>query len=240
MKVIAETHSHTVACSHAYSTITENARAAAQKGLHFLCVTEHGPAMKDGPHEWFFKNLPQAVPDELEGISILRGAEANILDYQGTLDIPDTDLNRLDWVIASYHTVCCEPGSKQEHTNGWLSVASNPLVDVIGHCGDARFDFDFDTVIAAFAQYGKIVEINAHSFDCRPGSKKRCREVALLCKKYKVPVVCSSDAHFYTQIGKVQPALDMLREIEFPEEMILNIDVERFQKIAQEKSPKKQ
>ena len=48
MKIIAETHSHTVACSHAYSTITENARAAAQKGLHFLCVTEHGPAMKDG------------------------------------------------------------------------------------------------------------------------------------------------------------------------------------------------
>ncbi len=68
----------------------------------------------------------------------------------------------------------------------------------------------------------------------------RSREIALLCKKYKVPVVCSSDAHFYIQIGKVQPALDMLKEIEFPEEMILNIDVERFQKIAQEKSPKKQ
>lgn len=236
MAIIAETHSHTVACSHAYSTVTENARAAAQKGLRFLCVTEHGPKMTDGPYKWFFKNLPETVPDILEGVVILKGAEANIMDCRGTLDIEDADLERLDWVIASYHTVCCKPGTREDHTKGWMAVAENPLVDVIGHCGDMRFDFDYDRAVEAFARNGKIVEINAHSFDCRPGSRERCREIALCCKKYRVRLVCSSDAHFHTQIGETAAALEMLREIGYPEELILNADFDRFLAVAREKS----
>lgn len=232
MPIIAETHSHTIACSHAYSTIWENARAAAAKGLKFLCVTEHGPKMLDGPHRWFFGNMPDTVPDLLEGVVILKGAESNIMDYDGQLDISEEHLHKLDWVIASYHTVCCEPVSEQEHTRGWLAIAENPNVDVIGHCGDGRYPFDHETVIQAFARHQKIVEINAHSFECRPGSTENCRAIALLCKKYGVRVVCSSDAHFFTHIGEVQASLDMLHEIDFPEELILNNDYDRFLTVA--------
>lgn len=239
MSIIAETHSHTVACSHAYSTVTENARAAAQRGLRFLCVTEHGPKMPDGPHEWFFRNLPQAVPDILENVIILKGAEANILDFDGKLDLRKRDLEQLDWVIASYHTVCLEPGSKEENTRGWLAVAKNPLVDVIGHCGDERYDFFYEPVLQAFAENGKIVEINAHSFDCRPGSRERCREIALCCKKFGIRLVCSSDAHFHGQIGQSQEAEQMLQEIGYPGEWILNNDFDRFLAVAREKSGRK-
>lgn len=236
MSIIAETHCHTIACSHAYSTITENARAAAQKALRFLCITEHGPAMSDGSHEWFFRNLPQTIPDMLEGVWMLKGAEVNILDFDGKLDLCDKDLQKLDWIIASYHTVCIQPQTKAEHTRGWLSIAKNPLVDVIGHCGDARFDFDFDTVISAFGEYGKIVEINAHSFDCRPKSRERCREIALCCKKYGVSVVCSSDAHFHGDIASTAASEQMLAEIEFPHELILNLEYDRFLAVAREKT----
>lgn len=239
MSIIAETHSHTVACSHAYSTITENARSAAQKGLRFLCVTEHGPKMPDGPHGWFFKNLPKTIPDALEGVVLLKGAEVDIMDFDGELDIPDPVLEQLDWVIASYHIVCLEPGSKEDHSRGWLAVAKNPHVDVIGHCGDARFDFEFEPVVQAFAENGKIVEINAHSFDCRPGSRERCREIALCCKKYGVPVVCSSDAHFHAQVGQTAEAEHMLREIGYPEELILNGEFDRFLAVARKKSGRK-
>ena len=44
MQIIAETHSHTVACDHAFSTLYENVRYAARSGIRFLCVTEHCPA----------------------------------------------------------------------------------------------------------------------------------------------------------------------------------------------------
>ena len=45
MNIIADTHTHTLACDHAYSTISENAAAAAGKGLRFLAMTEHTPQM---------------------------------------------------------------------------------------------------------------------------------------------------------------------------------------------------
>ncbi|MCI8649159.1 MAG: phosphatase [Anaerotruncus sp.] len=237
-EVIAETHCHTNACAHAYSTLYENVQEAARQGLRFLCITEHAPSMDDGPHQWFFKNIVKVVPEVLDGVAVLKGAEVNILDYQGQLDLSDEILEQLDWVIASYHIVCLEPASKAAHTEGWLAVAENPLVDVIGHCGDGRYPFDRERVVQAFAKHNKIVEINAHSFDCRPGSLENCREIALLCKKYRVPVVCSSDAHFFTQIGRVGRSLELLREIQFPEELILNTDYERFLAVAREKSNK--
>lgn len=239
MQLIAETHSHTVACSHAYSTIYENVQAAAKKGIKFLCITEHGPQMLDGPHAWFFHNLHAMVPDVLDGVVVLKGAEANILDFKGTLDLNEQELQKLDWVIASYHTPCCPPTDRASHTEGWLAVAKNPLVDVIGHCGDARYDFDYDPVIKEFANNGKIVEINAHSFHTRPGSKENCRKVALCCKKYGVQIVCSSDAHFFTEIGNAGEALELLLEIDYPKELILNTDYDRFLAVAQEKSGRK-
>ena len=110
---------------------------------------------------------------------------------------------------------------------------------MIGHCGDDRYDFDYEPAIQAFAEHQKIVEINAHSFHSRPGSKENCRQIALLCKKYGVRVVCSSDAHFFTDIGNAGEALEMLMEIDYPKEWILNTDYERFLAVAREKSGRK-
>ena len=213
MQIIAETHSHTVACDHAYSTIYENVCQAARVGLKFLCVTEHGPAMPGAPGEMYFGNMPKVVPDFLEGVAILKGVESNILDYCGRLDLSEKKLAALDWVIASYHINCVEPSTPEEHTAGWLAVAKNPHVDVIGHAGD-----------------------DAHSFECRPKSDVNCREIARCCKKYGVRVVCSSDAHFFTQIARVDESIKLLRELDFPEELILNANYERFLAAAREKS----
>ena len=236
MPVIAETHCHSLASGHAYSTLQENARAAAQAGLHFLCATDHAPAMPGTAREVFFDSISEVVPDQVEGVAVLKGAEVNIMDYQGRLDLPERVLEKLDWVIASYHPVCIRPGTRAEHTQGWLAVAQNPLVDVIGHCGDGRYAFDVDAVVPAFAQHGKIVEINAHSFICRPGSAENCRRIALACKQWRVPVVCSSDAHFSTQVGQVGASLALLREVGYPQELILNLDYHRFLQVARQKS----
>ena len=142
--------------------------------------------------------------------------------------MPDDTLDWLDWVIASLHDLVIAPATKAEHTACWLAIAANPLVDVIGHCGDPRYAFDLDVVIPAFKQYGKIVEINSHSFEGRAGSAEGCRQVALACMKYGVPIVISSDAHFVNHIGYFKEALDMLGSIRFPENLILNADEERF------------
>ena len=151
-----------------------------------------------------------------------------ILDENGTLDLADRVLDRLEWVIASIHGYLTAPMDVERHTKLWWNVAANPLVDVIGHCGEEKFRFDYETGVKAFAKYGKIVEINASSPKSRSGSKENCIEIARLCAKYGVPLVLSSDAHFAGDVGEVSEAVKIVREAGVPEELILNADAERF------------
>ena len=54
MHIVADLHTHTIASTHAYSTVYEMVRGAKAKGLIAIGITDHGPDMKDGPHEWHF------------------------------------------------------------------------------------------------------------------------------------------------------------------------------------------
>ena len=78
MKLLVDTHTHTVASGHAYSTLRENALFAAKKGLEAFCCTDHGPGMK-GIVPAFSLNVLMSVPDEIEGVRLIRGCELNIL-----------------------------------------------------------------------------------------------------------------------------------------------------------------
>ena len=227
MYSIIETHYHTTASGHAYSTVLEGVAYAKKHNMKGLAITDHGPAMPGGPHIWHFGNQI-IIDDEIDGIRILRGAEANIMNYDGKLDIPENMLKKLDWVIASYHVPCCKPSTIEDHTEGYLKVLQNPYIDALGHSGNDDYVYDYERVIIEVKKQNKIIEINAHSVVGRPGSKERCPIIANLCKKHGVYVVVSSDAHFASKIGKVDAALNMLKEIEFPQELILNMDEERF------------
>lgn len=79
MKFEADTHSHTLASGHAYSTIKEMAAAAQSKGLKALALTEHAPEMPGTCGLFYFLNL-DVVPRECCGIRLLMGAEVNIMD----------------------------------------------------------------------------------------------------------------------------------------------------------------
>lgn len=228
LKIIADTHTHTIVSGDAHSTLLENIQAAKQQGLKYLCVTEHVCSIPRAAQPAYFKSMC-SIPRQYDGINLVRGVEANITDYQGHMDMPDDILDWLDWVIASLHDLVIRPADRQSHTVAWLSIAENPLVDVIGHCGDPRYAFDLDTVMPAFHRCGKIVEINSHSFEGRVGSDEGCRQVALACMKYDVPIVVSSDAHFVNHVGFFDYALSMLEKIGFPEDLILNADEKKFE-----------
>ena len=227
ISIVGDTHTHTLSSGHAHSTIIENAKRASELGHRFLAITDHGPALPGAPTAVHFSTL-RFITDEIYGVKIIRGVEANIVDYDGALDLSEKTLRGVDWVIASFHGLCIKPSSFEDHTRAWISIARNPLVHVIGHCGEGKFSFDHKPVIEEFGRQGKIVEINAHSFAARPGSEHNCPIIAGLCAQYKVPIVVSSDAHFAGRVGEVSKAVSMLESIGFPEELILNADYDRF------------
>ena len=230
MDIIADLHTHSSFCDHAFSTIDENAREAAKRGLRFLGVTEHTRSIPGAPSVNYFRSLLHNFPDELFGVKIIKGAEVNIIDEKGRLDMGASTLGMLHWVIASMHDICFKPVDIEAHTEAWLAVARNPLVHVIGHCDNPKYLFDHERVIPEFAAQGKIVEINNHSAGARPGSEVECQKIIKLLKKHKVRTIVSSDAHHCSQVGVFDRVLCMLRENDFPQELILNADYERFLK----------
>ena len=56
-RIIADLHTHTLASTHAYSSVTEMIRAAAEKGLYAIALTDHARTMPGAPREWYFSSL---------------------------------------------------------------------------------------------------------------------------------------------------------------------------------------
>ncbi len=56
MELKVDTHTHTNASGHAYSTLIENAKSAKENGLDMFCTTDHAESMPGAPHYWFFSN----------------------------------------------------------------------------------------------------------------------------------------------------------------------------------------
>ena len=185
MHTIADLHTHTLVSQHAYSTLYENIQAAREAGFYALAITDHGPGMPDGASSHHFFCMP-GLPEMVNGIRLFRGAEVNIMDFAGTIDLDATTLQRLDFVIASYHCECISPGTIEENTAGLLAVIKNPFIDCIGHCGNPAYPIDIPTIVSACCQYGKLIEINASSFRIRPGSEDICRKVASECIRQNI------------------------------------------------------
>ncbi len=220
-------HCHTLASAHAYSTIQEMAAAARKRGLMAIAVTDHGITMEDAPHPWYFQNQ-KVLPRVIEGVNVLKGMEANILDGDGNLDIREEALRGLEWVVASIHYGVPE-NDKEACTNAWFQVAKKDFVRVIGHSGTLKYPYDYEPVIKEFGARGKLVEINVGTFyNDRRTSIPNCMKILQLCKKHSVPVIVDSDSHFSGGLGKFAPALRLLEEAEFPEELVINAEERRF------------
>ena len=127
MRLIADTHTHTLASNHAYSTVMENIVAAREQGLLYMAMTEHGPKMPDAPHIWHCVNQWE-VPSLYKGLNILHGIEVDVMDEDGTLDIDNRVLAGLEWVIASMHGPCFAPATEQEHTGDEYSQVNEVAV----------------------------------------------------------------------------------------------------------------
>lgn len=227
MRIIADTHTHTVASTHAYSTVLEMAQFAEKAGLEALAITDHTPNSTDGPHVWHFHNLHKALPRELCGVKLIFGAESSIIDYDGNIDFPESECKALDWIIASIHRNQLAKASPEEITKLYLGVAENPYVDVIGHCATVGYEFDYEKCLKKFKETGKLVEINESSIIWK-NTENNFREVIRVCKKYEVPVVVNSDAHFCTLVGLFDNAIRLLEEQDFPEKLIVNADWDRL------------
>lgn len=230
MKTLLDVHTHSVASGHAYSTIQEMAQAAAEKGLQLLGITEHSPGIPGTCDPIYFRNL-HVVPRYMYGVELLLGAELNIIDYKGTIDLEEFYFPMLDIRIAGIHSLCYTPGSIEENTSAVIGAIRNPVIDIISHPGDGTALLDFEPIVLASKEYHTLLEINNSSLN--PGRNKvHARDnnltILRLCKQYEVPVILGSDAHISFDVARHEHIYELLQETEFPEALIMNDKVEAF------------
>lgn len=232
MKNVLDSHTHTLASGHAYNTIYEMTHAAAQKGLELLAITEHAMKMPGTCHEFYFMNL-KVVPRTMCGIEVLFGVEANIMDYDGTLDMEQSLLEKMDVVIASMHLPCLPCGTKEENTRAITKVMENPAVNIIGHPDDSRYPLDYEAVVLAAKEHHVLLELNNSSLNpdnSRKDPLPNDIRMLELCRKYEVPIIINSDAHCANDVGNHGFAELLIKELNFPEHLIVNRSVEEYKK----------
>ncbi len=218
MRLVADLHTHSIASVHAYATITEMVTEASKLGLFAIAITDHSHI----PQRQYFDSLV-LIPEYFKGVRVLRGIEANVCDYSGNIDVDEKLQDKLDLIVASIHsgTIDGEP-SVEKCTEAYLGLAKNKNINVIGHSGSEYFRYDYERVIPEFAKAGKLIEINDSAFRYHKEYKGNCIKIAQLCKKYGARICVNTDAHFTNTLGRAYDALEALKDIDFPESLIVN------------------
>ncbi|TSC79838.1 MAG: DNA polymerase X family [Parcubacteria group bacterium Gr01-1014_29] len=184
------------------NSIEDMAREAERLGLEYIAITDHtkGLAMTGGSDEKKLEKQIKAIDRvnkkfQVSGFrfQVLKGAEVNILK-DGSLDIHDETLAKLDVVGAAIHTNM--KLSEKEQTSRIIRAMENPHVDIIFHLTgriinsrEAIF-LDIDEIIKAAKRTSTILEIDAYPtrLDLKAEYIRKCVEAG-------VKMSIDSDAH---------------------------------------------
>ncbi len=228
MKLPVDIHTHTIASTHAYSTIHDYIAEARRKGVRLFATTDHGPDMPDAPHLWHFGNL-HVIPRLVDGVGILRGIETNIRNQQGDIDCHDGLLSGLDIVLAGLHEPVFPPSTALAHTKAFINAMESGRVDVIVHPGNPNFPIDIPEVVKSAVACKVAIEINNSSLcHSRRGSRGNCLAIAEAARDLGATLVLGTDSHIAYTLGDFTLAEQLIIEAGFPEARILNLSPRRL------------
>jgi DNA polymerase (family 10) len=206
-------HAHTVA-SDGRATLKAMAEAARKLGHAYLAITDHSSRLRvaHGLDAQRFREQFAAIDQlnaEFGGFRLLKGAEVDIL-ADGTLDLPDALLARMDVVVAAVHERLDLSGDKQ--TTRLLKALDNRHVHILAHPTTRLINqrpacaMQFDKVFAAAAERGVAMEINAqpNRLDLDDIHARAARAAG--CK-----LVISTDAHDTAGLANLRFGVDQAR-----------------------------
>ena len=219
-------HTHSIASGHALNTVYELAQHAKNKGVSVLGITEHGPSMKGAPHDEYFWISDKL--NELFGVKILLGVEANILNINGEIDLNDNLLKQQKVVSASIHnfTPYCS-NSLEDNTKSIINAMKNPFVKIITHPYSPDFPVDIKKICKHSKETNTLLEINNQLFSRISVSNTNSildnyKTLINECKKNNFPVIFGSDAHIAHDIGNFTDILRYNEILEISDDMIIN------------------
>ncbi len=207
------------------STIIEMARACKERGYQYCAITDHSKAVRvaGGLSAEDFKKQREEIAEAREkvrGITLFTGCEVDILP-DGSLDLPDDLLERLDVVVAAVHSKMDMPQS--EMTKRVLKALANPAVTILAHPTGRLinqrepFAIDLEEIFHAAKENDIAVELNAQPdrLDLNDVHLLRAREIG-------VKIVINTDAHSAEQLHFIKYGIDQARRGWLEKRHVLN------------------
>ncbi len=219
-------HAHTT-WSDGGAPLREMAETAIALGHEWMVITDHSARLTiaHGLNEerlvWQLDEIAK-LNEELAPFRVLTGMEVDIFE-DGTLDLADEMLARLDLVVASVHSKL--KLERDAMTRRMVMAVASPHTDVLGHCTNRKLvgrgrppsDFDPEIVFAACAQFDTAVEIN-----CRPERQDPPEELLEVALEWECKVAINTDAHATGQLEWQPYGADKAARCEVPLDDIVN------------------
>lgn len=213
-------------------TLEELVEHGEKMGYSYIAVCDHSQAAKYA-HGLSPERLAEQIKEidrinaKLKGFRLLKGTEVDIL-VDGSIDFPESLLEKLDLVVASIHS-----GFKKNVTERIISALKHPLVNIIGHptgrliSGREGYEVDIDKVIEAAAEYGKILELNAYfdRLDLDEHNLKKAREMGVL-------IALGTDTHYAHGFAMMRFGVGIARRAWLSKKDVINtLPAERLLKL---------
>lgn len=219
MKIIGDYHTHTV-YSHGLGTIRENVEEAYRKGLKTVAITDHGPGHKFyGIKKSKLDQMKKEIEDlriEYPDMEILLGMEANVMDFEGRVDVDQEILSKLDFLIVGYHYGTFPRGLKNKF---WFYVI-NPLSKHLKFLEKRQIERNTRALIRAMDRY-------PIKFISHPGSKARL-DIELLGREASLRDVCLEINSSHSELSEEAIRKAMKTHVKF----IVNSDAHKPERVG--------
>jgi DNA polymerase (family 10) len=208
--------------SDGHVTLSGLADLAQRLGYSYLAVCDHSQAARYAgglTPDRLRRQMKEisALNKKRKDIQLLMGTEVDIL-ADGSLDLPDELLAKLDVVVASIHS-----GFKKNVTGRMLKAMENPHLDIIGHpsgrliSGREGYDIDLEAVLNGARRLGKALELNSYydRLDLNEFYLKRAKELG-------IPISLGTDTHSSAGLHMMRFGVGIARRAWLNKKDILN------------------
>ena len=251
MALLADYHTHTKFSRnhHGKGTIEDNVRAAYEKGLRQVAITDHGfnqklygVRRKDMPE--VKKHIEEAR--EMYPIDVLCGIESNLISSQGDIDLKPEDMDNFDIILCGFHRLVKSVSAREQcgfvlknifseifhhtgkrqrekNTNAYINAMRKYPIDIITHLNHAC-KVDVEKVARVAKETNTLIELNGK----RLGMSD---EEILTCYRLGCKFVIDSDAHSPRRVGDCHLGLEAMLRLRLPDSCVVNYnDLPTFKK----------
>lgn len=199
-------HLHTIASGHAQSTILEYINQAKKLRMKVIGISDHGPGDSETlVSEIYFRTLGR-IPDKIDGVRVLKGIEANIINIKGDIDISDKVVGRMDYVMANFHggTNYKNKGLR-ENTKAMINAIKSRKIAIITHpFVTGEFPVDVERISTEACRNNILLEINLSYFfghKLKDFTVPNAKLIVATARKYGKKIIIGSDAHNIWELG---------------------------------------